>query len=169
MIGESAPLPVRAVTLVLLSGGLVSGCSVPWADTSAVSVMEVKEPGRCFRSPDQDLALRVDEMDYPQVAAIRQTDCDEPHELETLGAVGYPLPGTDADYPGENALKVYAMGVCCTEFTTYLNIDYRRSVYEYTYLVPSPRSWTDGDDRDVICFATTSQKTLSRSVKAIRT
>ena len=44
-------------------------------------------------------------------------------------------------------------------------MSYLDSKLFYTYLLPSARSWNDGDDRKVVCIVTTTGEELQTSVK----
>ena len=62
-------------------------------------------------------------------------------------------------------LKDFADGSCAAEFAAYVGVDYRDSSLFFTYLLPSARSWEQGDDRAVTCFITTTGAPLSESVR----
>ena len=62
-------------------------------------------------------------------------------------------------------LSAFAQGACAQHFTGYVGVDYLDSSLFFTYLLPSARSWESDDDRDVICFVTTTGGTLTGSVK----
>ncbi len=48
----------------------------------------------------------------------------------------------------------------------YAGIDYGSSILDYSWLVPTPKSWEDGDDREVLCIVyDLDLKKLTGSVK----
>ncbi|MDT5080785.1 MAG: hypothetical protein QOJ80_5422, partial [Mycobacterium sp.] len=67
-----------------------------------------------------------------------------------------------------DVLEKFAKGVCAQRFTAYVGVDYLDSSLYFTYLLPSARSWEQDDDRNVLCFVTTTGGTLKTSVKGSR-
>ena len=153
----------RGVVAGVLGVGVAlaaSGCS--WFgsdDTTAVSVFDV-EVGDCFTAPEEITTT---------FTTLNRVECDVPHEQEAYAIARYTDPGTDTTpetFPGEAALKSFADGACASEFADYVGVDYRDSDLFFTYLLPSPRSWEQDDDRSTLCFVITADGAqLSRSVQ----
>ena len=95
-----------------------------------------------------------------------------PHEQEAYALATYTEPGTDEPsktFPGEAALKSFADGTCAQEYADYVGVDYRDSELFFTYLLPSPRSWEQDEDRTTLCFVTTTDGAqLTQSVEGTR-
>lgn len=109
-----------------------------------------------------------------QLSSLTETACSKPHTLEAYAIVAYSAASTGnasagatltTSYPGEGALTTFAQGACAQRFRGYVGVDYLDSKLFFTYLLPSPRSWEQGDDRAVICFVTTTGTDLTASVK----
>lgn len=115
-------------------------------------------PGQCFTSPTSV---------HAELSNLSRTPCKRPHNQEAYAIVAYKAPdGTSASaYPGNDALAQFAQGACAQRFGNYVGVNYLDSKLYFTYLLPSPRSWEQADDRNVICFVTTAGGTLTSSVK----
>lgn len=161
-VAVAAPLMALAI-----AAGLLSGCSKAGDITHSISVFAVR-PGQCFQAPT---SVKV------QLSSLTETPCTKPHTQEAYAIVAYQAPAgstssTNANgislttsYPGDDVLSSYAQGVCAQRYAGYVGIDYLDSKLFFTYLLPSARSWEQEDDRNVICFVTTTGSTLTTSVK----
>lgn len=149
----------RAVVVVTATWAL-SGCS--WFGggdgTRSVSVFDL-EPGDCVMSPS-DVTIELTDLE--------SVDCELEHHMEVYARVGFPVDPDDDDppFPGDAATKAFADGACAEEFAGYVGVDYRDAPAHlfFTYLVPSARSWSEGSDRTVTCFVTTTGDPLTGSV-----
>lgn len=149
-------------TLVVTSGALVSGCSFGHSKSGAhsVSAFDIK-PGQCLLPP-KDV--------HQEISDLSVIDCGKPHTQEAYAVVKYDGAGSEngAPYPGQAKLDTFASGACGQRYESYVGVPYQDSSLFYTYLLPSPRSWQEGDDRNVICFVTTTGEQLHASVKGSR-
>ena len=144
---------------------LVAGCgwvsslfgSKKTEQTTSVSVFKV-DIGQCFNPPVKPV---TDLSDLTSVA------CTSPHTQEAYAELTYVAPaGADSSvYPGDDALVAFSKGACAQAFTGYVGVSYLDSSLFFTYLYPSARSWESGKDRTVLCFATTTGKPLTATVK----
>jgi hypothetical protein len=158
----AARRPGLALTVALVA---VAGCSAGSDVTHQISVFAV-QPGQCFTAPS---AVKV------QLSTLEKTSCSKPHTQEAYAIVAYePAAGATASatgvaftapYPGDDVLAKFAQGVCAQRYGPYVGVDYLDSKLFFTYLLPSARSWQQEDDRNVICFVTTTGSTLTSSVK----
>lgn len=148
---------------VLMAATLVTSCS--WvsglfgggkADQGvAVSVFSISV-GDCFVAPTDVKA---------ELSDLNRVPCTLPHQQEAYASITYTPPDGSDDYPGNTALDTFAKGTCAQAFTDYVGIAYPDSSLWLTYLLPSARSWQQGDDRSVWCFVTTTGQALTKSVK----
>jgi len=150
---------VSGIALVIAAFAL-SSCG--WlghsSKTVSVSVFSV-QPGQCFTAPAQVKA---------QLSNLNRIECTSPHSQESYALVAYTNPNgtTSSTYPGNDLLANFAQGACAQRFSSYVGVDYLDSSLFFTYLLPSARSWEQGDDRNVICFLTTTgSTTLDSSAK----
>lgn len=146
----------RLVAVVLAAiAVMASGCgsSIKTKGVS-LSVFHLRV-GECVMTPKTVKA---------QLTSLDVVACQEPHTEEVYALVDDP--GGD-NYPGTTALQNFANGACLERFAGYVGIDYQDSSLFYTYLLPSVRSWSEGD-RTVDCVITTTGQTLTRSVKGSR-
>lgn len=155
-------IPV-ALAVVLLSA---VGCGKAKGVPHNISVFAVR-PGQCFVAPT---SVKV------QLSTLKMTSCSKPHTQEAYAVVRYEASGggptvsstgvsLGTSYPGGDVLTTFAQGVCAQRYGPYVGVDYLDSKLFFTYLLPSARSWTQADDRNVICFVTTTGATLTSSVK----
>ncbi len=152
---------VRAAAFVALVPAL-AGCGLFGDDDPAesTSVFDVG-PGTCLKGPT------TVEADLTEVDAV---PCEESHTQEAYAVTEYVPPagaaatGGEDVYPGEEALTDYADRACAEEFESYVGVSYLDSELFFTYLLPSPQSWEEGD-RDVLCVATDAGRPLEGSVK----
>lgn len=174
--GYARRVPRRAA-LALLSivvVGVTSSCSVvsSWFGSDnpdkpkSVSVFET-EIGNCFVAQKEVTA---------ELADLSKVPCTAAHQEELYAKIPYQAPsGTTSasvnpdiagdTYPGDAALDTFAKGACAQSFTGYVGIAYPDSGLWMTYLLPSARSWQQGDDRTILCFVTTTGGSLTASVK----
>jgi len=140
----------------------LAGCSFfgGGEDGQMVSVFEL-QPGDCVLSPTDVQA---------ELSELRRVDCDTEHHMEVFARVDFPESDDDdaAQFPGDAGTKAFADGACAEEFADYVGIDFRDSSLWFTYLVPSARSWSEGPDRTVTCFITTTGEPLTGSVAGSR-
>lgn len=152
-----------ALAAVVLSA---AGCGKAKDVPHNISVFAVR-PGQCFEAPT---SVKV------QLSQLKMTPCSKPHTQEAYAVVKYESSGAGptvastgvslgSSYPGSDVLTTFAQGVCAQRYSSYVGVDYLDSKLFFTYLLPSARSWTQADDRNVICFVTTTGATLTTSVK----
>jgi hypothetical protein len=161
---------VQVVAAVLCAVLSLAGCSLFGGGSSdgqtSTSVFDV-QPGECFVAPKDVKA---------ELADLSQVPCTQPHTQEAYAKVTYlaagavsssAAPGGDA-FPGGDVLDKFAKGACAQRYRSYVGVDYLDSKYFFTYLLPSARSWEQSDDREILCFVTTTGGTLKTSVKGSR-
>lgn len=153
----------RRLGRAVVGGGalaLLAGCSFFGGGdgTTSVSVFELA-PGDCVLSPSDVQA---------ELTELQAVDCEVEHHMEVYARVDFPAAADDGDpqFPGDAATKAFADGACAEEFAAYVGVDYRDAPAHifFTYLVPSARSWSEGSDRTVTCFVTTTGAPLTGSV-----
>jgi hypothetical protein len=150
-----------AIAVLVVTAALLGACSDDDAargddnrltSAGSLSVFDL-EVGDCVLLSDEP----ADEVDK-----ITATPCSEPHELEVYAIEPYEDGDT---YPGPDVLTTFAETTCATEFADYVGVDYLDSELYFTYLLPTLRSWDEGDDRNVVCFATTTGEQITGSVR----
>ena len=147
----------RLVALIAILGaaGTMTGCSSTAKSKGAnLSVFHLRT-GECATTPH---AVKA------QLSNLSVVSCRQPHTQEVYALVDDNAGST---YPGASALQNFANGACLQRFARYVGVDYRDSSLFYTYLLPSVRSWSQGD-RTVDCLVTTTGQALTRSVKGAR-
>jgi Septum formation len=94
------------------------------------------EVGQCFEDPGS----------ATEVSSVETLECDAPHDLEVYAL--FDLTGDD--FPGELVVEESAVQGCYLQFSDYVGRDYETSMLDFSWLVPTSRSWGDGD-REVVC------------------
>ncbi len=123
-IGLSTAVPRSAAAQVTAAGSL---------DAFAMRV------GDCF----DDVAFDTEEIDV-----VPGVPCGEPHDNEV-----YAIFDITGDWPGEEGVEELAFQGCYDLFAAAIGASYEDSEIDYTTIYPSPRSWKQRDDREVICVA----------------
>ncbi|WP_147525168.1 septum formation family protein [Cellulomonas timonensis] len=135
---------------------LLGGCAWFGGDEDTGDMVEVFDlaVGDCLRTPAEVTA---------ELTEVERVSCEREHTLEVFAVAGYEP--ADADFPGDAQLAAYADGACVAEFEGYIGVDYRDSDLFFTYLLPSARGWSQGEDRDITCLVTTTGAQLTASVR----
>ena len=102
--------------------------------------------GDCFDDPDSLVSGESLELD--EVLAV---PCAEPHDNEVFAVFDLP-DGESAPYPGDDVVYPLALAECVEHFHRYVGVAYRDSVLAVDPFTPTARSWTDRDDREIVCF-----------------
>ncbi len=156
---------LRRCGIVLLCVVWLAACTGSDSGTKQISVFSVKT-GECFTAPT---SVKV------QLSTLTRTPCSKAHTQESYAIVPFSTsgralrptaaPSLISSYPGNDVLTTFAQGACAQRYAGYVGVDYLDSSLFFTYLLPSARSWEQADDRNVICFVTTTGSTLTASVK----
>ncbi len=84
-----------------------------------------------------------------ELTEIELVPCEERHELELYAQEEV----ADVDvYPGDSELQAFADVACLGSFGDFVGADYfSQDQLYFSYLYPTFDSWTEGDDRQVLC------------------
>lgn len=80
---------------------------------------------------------------------VELVPCTSPHRAEAYAATELPHP----DYPGEDAVGTAAELFCYDEFEPFVGLPLESSVHDFVFLAPTPESWEETEDREVLCLA----------------
>jgi len=148
-----AAAPIMAMLVACWGGGGPSrGKDGQVTQAGDLSVFDLRV-GDCF-TPPKDVKAEID--------SVHVVPCKSSHTQETFAIVPYDKSDT---YPGDAALRNFADGACLSRYEDYVGVSYLDSKLFYTYLLPSARSWNDGNDRKVVCVVTTTGDELQTSIK----
>ncbi|HEX5334842.1 MAG TPA: septum formation family protein [Propionicimonas sp.] len=143
---------LAAVLLVLLTGCSTdaprdsAGQVTAAATTDAFSI----KVGDCVGKLDGDSAQKL-----PLVP------CGQAHFWEAYASS--KLEGTD--FPGTSQVNDLSDKACSSAFKDFVGIAIDDSKYEVTYLGPTKESWTQAQDREVVCLVGSSSGNITGSVK----
>lgn len=135
---------VRRWLVTVVAAVAATACSSP-----AVFSLEV---GDCFQYPEGQT----------EVTEFEVVDCDEPHDSEVIHT--FELSGDD--YP-EEAELIAAIDEACfgAPFEAYIGAPYGATEVEVYPIRPTPESWAEADDREVVCAAHVPGELLESSLQ----
>lgn len=82
-----------------------------------------------------------------RTSSVELVPCDEPHGAEVFFLTDH----SGGLFPGEAALNAFGETACISVFRQYVGIDYDESeIYAFS-MTPTLESWTQRNDREVIC------------------
>ena len=90
----------------------------------------------------------VNGADAVFVQSVEGVPCAEPHGFETYAAFDL----TEGEYPGEIVIAAAADEGCYAQFSAFVGRDYETSALDFVHLSPTHTSWTEQDDREVLCL-----------------
>jgi len=118
----------------------------------------------CNLSPAADLAVGDCFLgnfgNAVEVTTVRVVDCSESHNAEVYHVFDLGFGGTYE----EDAVLFAADQGCFNEFEAYLGIKYEESAVYSRGFYPLLEGWNDGE-REVICYMTIPDETLTSSLK----
>ena len=76
--------------------------------------------------------------------------CSQPHTAEVFYASNSYFK--NGSFPGNSAINKNGDAACNREFATYVGIDYSKSIYTTTNILPDSSTWSTGD-RALHCVA----------------
>ena len=84
------------------------------------------------------------------VETVEGVPCGEPHQYEVYHA--FDIPTGDGTFPGETEVDEAANQGCLEAFADFVGLAYEQSIYSVLPLTPTSETWTDLDDREVLCL-----------------
>lgn len=125
---------------------LAAGCGDARRDGSgaietagALDAFEMR-PGDCF---DDSF------FDAGEVSDLPGVPCGQPHDNEVYAT--FDVVGDE--YPGQDRIDELADQGCLDRFAAAIGAPYEESVLVFTTLTPSEGSWSERNDREVVCVA----------------
>jgi hypothetical protein len=128
------------------SGTGGSGAEGERIETFDLAVGDCFDDPAAFEAPDEESFVSEDLVLLP---------CDEPHGFE----VYHVSDVAAADYPGEDAVLDEVDQVCIDAFEPFVGLPYEESVIEVIYYYPTEETWTNLDDRSMVCAVSEGEGT----------
>ncbi len=100
-----------------------------------------------------------------EVGDVAGVPCDEPHDSEVYALVDYDA-GSDAEWPGQDAIDEFSDSACVAEFEEFIGLSYDESIYYISYLQPTEESWAQGD-REVVCLVGAQEGQVTGTLRGI--
>ena len=141
-----------AVLLVLLAGCSTDGPRNSAGQVTAAATTDTFsiKVGDCVGKLDGDSAEK-----------LPLTPCEQTHFWEAYASG--ELDGTD--FPGTSQVKDLSDKACRAPFKAFVGIALDDSKYEVSYLSPTKESWTQAQDREVVCLVGLSSGNITGSLK----
>lgn len=157
---------VRALTVATIAaaGALLSGCSLlgqvdnlTGGDTTAGDddVFSIKV-GECFNDETPE---------GETVSEVAKVDCAEPHIWEAYKSI--IIEDGDGTYPGETVVTDRAQADCKTAFEDFVGISYDDSTLYLSYYYPTEETWTQINDREILCIVTTADDYATKTTGSL--
>lgn len=103
------------------------------------------EAGDCFNE-----YVYRDRTDFlQQITTI--VGCNGPHDREAYFRTDYPADEGEPAPPDET-LRRWGVAQCLDQFESFVGLEYVLSLLEIGVIVPTFESWTDNNDRGIICY-----------------
>ena len=83
-----------------------------------------------------------------ETETVDAVPCTEPHESEVFAVFDVDM---GEDWPGVDAVTAEAETQCVQRFEAFVGLTYEESVLNLFYFNPVEESWTELDDREVVC------------------
>jgi Septum formation len=112
---------------------------------------EVVEGGEvgAFRIRLGDCLLAMPGEQFESASAV---PCDQPHAAEVYEAFNM----ADGTFPGDAPISAEADRRCGAAFEPFVGVAFEDSEFDVAYTFPTPESWEQLDDREVLCLLTTT-------------
>jgi len=84
------------------------------------------------------------------VQSVEGVPCSQPHNAQAYAV--FDLVGFGDAFPGSAAFEEQAGKGCYDRFEGFVGIRYEESELDFMTLEPSAESWTELDDREIVCL-----------------
>jgi hypothetical protein len=135
--------PGVAAAAALVAAVLLGGCASGVRDSAG----QVTAP-----ATTDSFSVRVgdclDKLPTDSTAKISLLPCAQPHYWEAFAS---PTLAGD-DFPGNSAVRDQAKSACTDAFEGFVGVAVTSSKLDLTMLTPTKETWTQADDREVVCL-----------------
>lgn len=101
------------------------------------------EVGDCFQD-----ASSLSEEEATEVESVPIVDCEEHHDNEVYHT--FDIEG--GEFPGAAAVQETSDEGCLAAFEEFVGTPYDSSRYYFGTLYPTRQTWSEMDDREVVCY-----------------
>ena len=158
---------VRALTVATIAAAaaVLSGCSL----LGQVDNLTGDDP---TTGDDDVFSIKVEECfndDTPEgetVSEVQKVDCAEPHIWEAYKSI--IIEDGDGSYPGEDVVIEKAQTDCKAAFEEYVGISYDDSTLYLSYYYPTEETWTEINDREILCIVTTTDDFATKAPGSVK-
>ena len=158
-------MSVTGIVLMAISAGVFDTNDHEAVESLGLDEKDVfsLKVGSCFNEPKNP---EVDEEQNDLISDVPMRECNKPHDNEVFHVFNLPDGPT---VPSADTLDEAVYAECDKAYKTFVGIPYDDSTYNMTYLSPSNETWTQKNDREVVCYAYNEDgKQLTASIKGTR-
>ena len=88
--------------------------------------------------------------DLSEVQSVEGVPCSQPHNAQAYAT--FDVTGFGDAFPGSAAFQDQASQGCYDRFEGFVGLPYEKSELHITTLEPTQESWTQLDDREIVCL-----------------
>jgi hypothetical protein len=101
------------------------------------------------------------ELGTGTVSDVALVPCDQEHSWEAYSSTQL----TDATYPGNTAVTDQANKVCNDTYEPWAGISASKTEHDITFFYPTQQTWTNANDREILCFVGSEKGGIKGSLK----
>ena len=102
--------------------------------------------GDCF-DDDLPLSAQPEQEAAVEITGVAGTPCTDPHDNEVYAVLDLNL----SSFPGQEQVADLALEACLERFQAFVGREYEASVLDIYLIYPTSESFTEQDDREVVC------------------
>jgi len=137
----SARIPL--VALAVAASVLAAGCASGIRDSAGRVTAPITTDSYSVRVGDC-----LGKLPSESTASLQLLPCEEPHYWEAFATATL----TGDDFPGNAGVREQAASACQDAFTEFVGVAAGKSKLALTMLTPTSETWTQADDRAVVCL-----------------
>lgn len=137
------PTLVARVAVGLLTAVALAGCASGVRDSGGQVTAPVTTDSFSVRVGDC-----LGKLPSESTAQLALRPCGEEHHWEAFATATL----TGEDFPGNAAVREEAEVACSDAFAGFVGVPARKSKLDLTMLTPTSQTWTQANDREVVCL-----------------
>ena len=146
----------EAAAVAVLATVLLAGCASGVRDSAG----QVTAP-----ATTDSFAVRVgdclDKLPTDSTDRLSLRPCAQSHYWEAFASTTL----TGDDYPGNSTVRDQANRACSDAFTSFVGVTVKSSKLSLTMLTPTKDTWTQADDREVVCLVGSDNGGITGTLK----
>ena len=124
-----------------------TACTVLSAFESAAATPQTPEEPTAEEWLDRPLSAQPEQEAAVEITGVAGTPCTDPHDNEVYAVFDLNL----SSFPGQEQVAYLALEACLERFQAFVGREYEASVLDISSIYPTSESFTERDDREVVC------------------